>query len=283
MIWIAITALILIALGVAIPPLLRERQGQSTAAKDFAVYRDQLKEVDADLGRGAISAAEADAARAEIKRRILALPPIAAPEESRNASRQFAVAIGLGVAVVSIGTYLTLGTPLLPGKPYDRAAEREATIGAVVNEFEAMTAKLAERLKAEPNNKEGWRVLGLSYLQLGRMKEGIEALERALALDPKNAALISQYGEAKVRAAAGTVTPEAAKIFDEALEHDPKETRALFYRGVALVQAGKEKEGLDLWIAVLRDAPADAAWAPGLRSEAQALAVKLKLDPKIVP
>lgn len=283
MIWVAIAALILIALGVALPPLLREAHGQPAAAKDLAVYRDQLKEVDADFERGAISPAEADAARSEIKRRILALPPIAEPTASRAGSQQFAVAMGLGVAVVSLGTYLALGSPTLPSKPYDRAAEREATIGAVVNEFEAMTKQLAERLKAQPNNKEGWRVLGLSYLQLGRTAEGLEALERALALDPTNAALISQYGEAKVRAANGTVTPEALKIFDEALEHDPKEMRALFYRGLALVQAGKEKDGLDIWIAVLRDAPADADWAPALRTEAQALAVKLKLDPKIVP
>lgn len=283
MIWIAITALVLIALGVALPPLLRETRGQSAAAKDLAVYRDQLKEVDADFERGAISSVEADAARAEIKRRILALPPIAEPAAVQSSSRQFAVALGLAVAVVSLGLYLSLGHPTLPSHPYDRTAEREATIGEVVNEFEAMTAKLAERLKAEPNNKEGWRVLGLSYLQIGRIKEGIEALERALALDPENASLIAQYGEAQVRAAGGTVTPEAAKIFDEALEHDPKEMRARFYRGMALVQAGKEKDGLDVWIALLREAPADAEWVPALRGEAQALAQKLKLDPKIVP
>jgi cytochrome c-type biogenesis protein CcmH len=282
-IWIAITALILIALGVALPPLLREAPAQSTAAKDLAVYRDQLKEVDADLERGAISATEADAARAEIKRRILALPPIAPTTGVRAGSRQFAVALGLGVSVVSLGLYLALGTPLLPSKPYDPTAEREAAIGAVVNEFEAMAAKLADRLKAEPNNKEGWRVLGLSYLQLGKMDEGIEALARALALDPENATLIAQYGEAKVRAAGGTVTPEAAKIFAEALEHNPKETRALFYRGVGLVQAGKEKEGLDVWIAILREASAESEWVGPLRSEARALAAKLKLDPSVVP
>lgn len=283
MIWVAITALILLALGVALPPLMREAQGQPATAKDLAVYRDQLKEVDADLERGAISAAEADAARTEIKRRILALPPVTSPASTRAASRQFAVAMGLGVAVISIGLYLSLGHPTLPSKPYSAAAEREATVGAIVNEFEAMTAKLAERLKSEPNNKEGWRVLGLSYLQMGRTKEGIAALKRALVLDPENAALMAQYGEAKVREAGGTVSPEALKIFDEALEHDPKEMRALFYRGVALVQAGKDKEGLDIWIAVLRDAPSDAEWAPALRSEAQTLARKLNLDPKIVP
>lgn len=283
MIWISIAALTLIALGIALPPLLRETQGQSAAAKDLAVYRDQLKEVDADLARGAISASEADAARTEIKRRILALPPIAPAGGVSAGSRQFAVGMGLGVAVVSIGLYLVLGSPLLPSKPYDAAAERDAAITAVVDEFNAMTAKLADRLRIEPNNKEGWRVLGLSYLQLGKMQEGIAALERALALDPENATLIAQYGEAKVRAAGGTVTPEAAQIFAEALERDPKEMRALFYRGVALVQAGKDKEGLDVWIAILREAPADAEWAPGLRNEARTLAAKLKLDPKIVP
>ena len=281
MIWLAIACLLLMAFIVALPPLLKTPQ-TAPEAKSLGVYRDQLKEIDADLERGIISTAEADAARIEIKRRILALPAETAPPQV-TPSRRNAIALAGVIAAAAFAFYLPLGKPHLPDKPYDATAERDAEVGDVLQEVEAMVAKLAARLKTNPNDAQGWRMLGWSYVQLGRLTDGIEALGRAIALDPNNAALRSQYGEALVQAAEGKVTPDAQTAFAEALKRDPKDPRARFYNGVALVQAGKDREAFDLWVAIIKEGPADAQWLPGLRDQARELAAKLKLPPTAVP
>ena len=229
-----------------------------------------------------ISAAEADAARLEIKRRILAASSSSAPARAATVRgvRPLALAVAVGVAGVSLAIYLALGRPGLPAQPYDPAIERQAVGEDMLLQIDGMVGRLAERLKKQPNDGEGWRMLGWSYIQLGRVDEGIAALKRAVALDDKNGALRSLLGEALFQQAGGKVTPEALAAFEEALKRDAKDPRARFYVGLGLMQADKDREALDAWIAIVRDGPADAEWLPAIRAQARELAVKLKLDPK---
>lgn len=283
MIWLALALLVIAAFVVVLPPLLRAAKAAGGADSDLAVYRDQLKEIDADQARGLISAAEADAARIEIKRRILALAPSPAPVGSATTkgARPLALTVAVGVAGVSVATYLALGRPGLPAQPYDPAIERQAVGEDMLRQIDGMVGRLAERLKQQPNDGEGWRMLGWSYIQLGRVDEGIAALKRAVALDDKNGAVRSLLGEALFQQAGGKVTPEALAMFEEALKRDAKDPRARFYIGLGLMQAGKEREALDAWVAIIRDGPPNAEWLPAIRAEARELAVKLKLDPKV--
>ncbi len=279
MIWFAFATLSAIAVMLVLPPLLR-RPRATAHARDLAVYRDQLKEVEADLERDLISPAEAEAARTEIKRRILAVPQAPTTTQTSAPSQTAAFAVTAAVIALSLVTYLTLGRPELPSHVYDASAEREPTPDEMLAEINSMVERLAERLKTDQNDAQGWRMLGWSYVQLGRVKEGIVALARAVTLDPNNAALRAQYGEALVQAANGKVTPDAEAAFDEALKRDAKDPRARFYKGLVLVQSGKDKEALALWTDIIRDAPADADWLPGLRAQTHELATKINPNPK---
>lgn len=284
MIWLAFAMLVLAAIIVVLPPLLKSARATAAEANDLAVYRDQLKEIDGDVARGTISTGEAEAARTEIKRRILALAASPAGDvRTSGPLRVLAIGVAAGVTLVSLGLYVSLGRPGLPGKPYDGAAERQAMQDGMLREVETMVAKLAARLKTQPGDAKGWRMLGWSYLQLGRPQDGVDALKHAVALDPENAALRSQLGEGLVQLAGGDVSADAMAVFDDALKRDAKEPRARFYKGLAMIQAGKEREAFALWVAILQDGPADAEWMPGLREQAQLLAAKLKLDPSAVP
>lgn len=285
MIWLLFVALTLIAVAVVIRPLwTTARATREGEAGDVAVYRDQLKEIDRDFERGMISAGEADAARTEIKRRILAAGA-AKPARERPASHVLTIVVPITAIVLSLGLYFVVGRPGLPGRPFDPQTvqtAQDAETKAMLGQVEAMVAKLAQRLKDNPNDAKGWRLLGWFYLQMDRVKDGVAALARAAALDPQNADLLSQYGEALVFAAGGTVTPDALKQFDAALARDPKDARARFYRGLALAQSGMEKEALALWVEIIREGPKDAEWIASVRARAMALALKLKLDPKVV-
>ena len=284
MIWLAFAALTTLALLVALPSLLKQRNAPlDRNANDLAVYRAQLAEIDADLARATINPSEAEAARIEVKRRIIALPDATSTASPAAPTRTMATALGAAIAAASLAVYFALGHPAMPSHFYDAAAEQAAADKELATVADEMIAKIAARLKEQPNDPTGWRLLGTAYVKLGRYKEGTDALARAVALSPEDASLHAQYGEALMQAASGKATPEALTQFDEALKRDPKDPRARFYKGLALVQAGKDKEALDSWIAIIRDAPTDADWLPAIRAQAQDLAAKLKLDPKSVP
>jgi cytochrome c-type biogenesis protein CcmH len=105
MIWIVFAVLLAVALFLLLRPLLRPTAAINDArTSELAVYRDQLRELETDLARGIISASEADAARNEIKRKMLAVAP--APNASRDpkrATRLTIVTVGAGIPVLSVG------------------------------------------------------------------------------------------------------------------------------------------------------------------------------------
>ena len=281
MVWLAFLVLVAVALFLLLHPLLRPPAAVSNArSSELAVYRDQLRELEADIGRGIISPSEADAARIEIKRRMLAVTPApGAASDPRRAVRFLGVVVGAGMPVFAFGLYLMVGRPGLPGKEFSAAMVETQLQARQPPDVETLAARLAERLKENPGDAQGWRMLGWSYASLDRHADAARAFERSVALDGKNPEALAHYGESLVRVAGGLVTAEAERIFDRALALDPKEPRALFFRGLALEQHGKPRQALAVWVKILREGNAEAAWMPALRQRAIELAVKLKLDP----
>ena len=277
MVWIAFIALAGVAQFLLLRPFLWPGAAINEArTSELAVYRDQLRELDADLARGIIAPAEAEAARLEIKRKMLAVAPVReAARNTQRVTRMLGVLVGGGVPALALAVYLVIGQPGLPGKEFSGVPPESAQLPDVAT----LAAGLAERLKQNPNDAQGWRMLGWSYASLDRNADAAKAYERAVALDGKNAEVLAQYGETLVRVASGVVTPQAEAIFRRSLAIEPKQPQAQFYLGLSLAQHGKPKEALAAWVRVIREGPADAAWMPMLRERAIELAVQLKLDP----
>src|SRR5438067_4359250 len=146
-----------------VPLLLRGRTAASREAYNLAVYRDQLAELDRDIGRGVLSPDQAEAARAEIGRRILALAP------SRGATGA-ASAVPFAVAVVAIvalpfaawSLYAALGSPSLPDQPFAARTQPAATQSAEAappHDMADAINKLAAHLKEKPDDLTGWVLL----------------------------------------------------------------------------------------------------------------------------
>ncbi len=127
-------------------------------------------------------------------------------------------------------------------------------------DVDTMIAKLAARLEKDPNDGEGFRMLGWSYLMTGRPQQAIAPYKRALQLLPESATVNSGYGEALVGVAGGKVTNEAKASFEKALSLDPREPRARYFTGLWMAQNGQGKQALDRWIELANGGPADAPW-----------------------
>lgn len=299
----ALAAALLTAFAVAavlIPVLRRHRRGPSRADYDLTVYRDQLRELESDRARGLVSEEQVEAARTEIERRMLraarardAAQAAGAAEASEPADagasisrgwRRRAAAIGLGLCIPALaaGIYASLGTPGLPGRPFaeiERPAARTETLAALSGPVE----QLAARLEGEPNNLEGWLLLGRSYVVLQRYPEAADALRRAATLSGDDPEVLAMLGEAIVWANDGMVVPEAVGAFRQVLDARPEDPAARFHLALARAQAGAVREAYEMWLALAADTPADAAWRGDLEALIRQSADVLGVEPRTVP
>ena len=121
-------------------------------------------------------------------------------------------------------------------------------------------------------------MLGWAYFSQDRFSESAVAYAKAITQNPAIGALKTARGEALVRAAAGSVTDEAASLFDDALKQDAKDPRARFFIGLKKEQTGNKQAALEDWISILRETSADEPWAGDLRQRTESLAAELKVD-----
>jgi cytochrome c-type biogenesis protein CcmH len=262
------------------------RSGDQIARTDYdlEIYRDQLREIERDVERGLIDPSQATAARTEVERRMLAAAPAenGAPAGVTRPGPAISVAFVLLVALpLGAGSlYLWLGSPGVEGQPFS-ARERpphSADGGVAGMDLEAAAERLAERLKSEPDDLEGWIMLGRTYGVLKRFDEAVDVLRHAAEMSNDDPAVVSLLGEHQVLAAGGSVSPEAIENFHSAIDKDPSQPVARFYLGLAEAQAGDMRAALDSWVALAKDAPADAPWLPGLRESIRDIAGELGVD-----
>ena len=286
MLWFILTAMIVVAaVGLTIPLVRRydAHSARKSGGGNIAVLKDQLDELEARAAAEAVPAVEAEGLRTEIKRRVLAEgPDVETP--SRPISERSLVVLALGlVAIVVLGAaglYLKFGRPDVasaPGVAVAPAAASSDPTHPGGGDVAGMIGQLEAKMKQSPNDPEGWRMLGWSYLQTARYAEAATAYGRAAALDPK-AEYMSAQGEAFVQAANGQVTPDARAAFKRAVVADPTDPRARYFLAVDKDQQGDHKGAMADWIALLKSAPADAPWAAQVRGFVLRIAGERGLD-----
>lgn len=283
---IALTVMTIAAIALVVLPLIRaNRHAATRAAHEIEIYRDQLEEVDRDVARGVIGPEEAEAARTEIGRRMLAtteVTRVGTPDAPAAKPRRLtAIVTGLCVPALAILVYVTHGSPDLPGKP---AAEMRAANGSGPQAPQgeaaqrAEVAKLAAALEKNPTDVQSWLTLGSVLTRMKRHGQAAVAFTQVMRLLPDNAEAAARTGEALTLAAGGQVTPDAQAAFAEALRRDPSEPRAQYYQGVADQQGGRLRAALDRWIALEAASPPDAPWLRFLRPRIARLAGEIGLD-----
>ncbi len=274
------------------PMSRRRRQGAGPQAQDgnglateTGFYEDQLAEIERDLGRGLIAPAEAEAARAEAARRLLRASreeqaggagpaPIAEPHlRQRRAASAFALSTIPLVALVVYGLY---GSSNLPSQT---DADRKATRAGAQDLMTAI-GQIEARLANHPDDVRGWSVLGPVYMRLGRFDDAARAYAALVRLKGEDAQALSDWGEALVAAADGTVSPEARKVLGRALAADPKAAKPQFYLARGDEQSGDVAGAVRRLEAMAASAPADAPWLSAVRDNLARLKGETAAAPK---
>jgi cytochrome c-type biogenesis protein CcmH len=260
MLWFVLAGMTGLAALCALWPLAFRRPVEAAAASEVAFYKAQLGEIERDVERGQLPAAEAAGARAEAARRLIAASAAPEPAGERRASpwprRITAILIVVVVPSLSLVLYAALGRPEMPDAPLASRQADAKTAGGV----EAAIARIESHLAATPGDGKGWALIGPVYVRLGRFDDAVNAFRQALRLNGESAALRANYGEALVGAAGGVVTADARAAFDQALGEQPGQPAARFYLALAAEQDGDKAKATAAYQALVDEAPAEAPW-----------------------
>ncbi len=280
MLWLGIAILAVAVLIILILPSLLHRQQDAPPRQDFdtAVYKDQLAEVDRDVGRGLISESEAATARLEIQRRLLSVADVGTPHGGTGGrGRSIAIpAVSLAAFAAAVVMYLNLGSPDAVDFPYAsridlvEMADRMAAIDDAVATLEA-------RLQSNPDDPEGWMMLGRTYLTMERYVDAQQAFLKLYDITG-DILIKAEYAEALILESDAQVTPEALSIFQEVLNVEPLDPKSRFYFGVAAAQQGNLDGALQIWTDLLHLSPTDAPWVSIVRQQVQRAADEAGVD-----
>ncbi len=261
--WIAAGLLTALVLAVLCWPLLRHKAAAhaSRQAINTAIYRDQLAELDRDLASGALSQADYASARSEIERRVLedvAGDP-AAPADAPRRLPRTALGLTVSLPLAAVALYFVLGNPAA----LDPAASQQAAEPSAA-EVEKMVATLAAKLEQNPDNLEGWVMLGRSYKVMGRFDDAAKAFEKAGPAMETNPELMLELADLSAELNNGKIEGKGRELLLKVLADQPDNPQALVLAGYDAYSRQRYAVAIKHWEKLLAMVPPDSQDAQNL-------------------
>lgn len=173
-------------------------------------------------------------------RPLLARPDGVAAET--HGGRRAAALVALVVPLLATGLYATLGAPRAMLVEPESPAHRMNSV-----DMTQATQRLAEKLKASPDDIEGWFVLARSYQAMERWRESADAYREALRLAPDDPQMMADLADVLATAQGGQLEGEPAQWIARALSHDPKHAKSHALAAMAAYRAGRPDEAMAHW------------------------------------
>ena len=268
--WLSAASMSVIALLFAIVPLLRSRTdtGVSRQLLNTELIKEQLNELQADLEAGKLEPDAYQAARHDLERELLndtATGTEAEPKAQR--SGRWAIGVfGLLIPALAVFLYLQLGAaPLLERSARPPVAQKPTQEPA--HSLQDMVQKLAARLEEDPDNAEGWVMLGRSYAALDRYQEAENAYAQARRIAGDHPQLLVDSADIMVMANGGRFTSEAAELLERALHVQPENAKGLWLMGHYEYQDEDFQSAVDYWQRAAAQLPPDSEDTRAIREQ----------------
>jgi cytochrome c-type biogenesis protein CcmH len=260
LLWVILAALTAIVLFFLLRPLTGGG-GDDPAREAFnaAVYRDQLDEIESDRARGLIGEAEAEAARLEVARRLLATDGKTPGNDVDKAgwpARAALIGVALALPLAALGLYLTYGSPRLPDQPLAARLQDPAS----ETNMAALVARVEAQLRAHPEQGQGWDVIAPVYMGWRRYGDAAGAYAQAIRLLGPTAKRLSGYGQALVLEKDGVVSEQARSALEHALTLDATLVEPRILLAIAKEQDGNYAAAIEDWRGLLDREGADERW-----------------------
>jgi cytochrome c-type biogenesis protein CcmH len=263
--WIIAALFILLALWFVLPALLQKPNQDEEVERREAnvlVYKDQYRELEADLKSDLIGEKQFQDEKQELERRLLEdVKAKTGSDKSQAPARNgFAYGVAAFIPLGALVFYLSIGNP----KGLDAASAPPTMPTAAAEQPGAMSPqqiaanidKLAERLKQNPNDAQGWQMLARSYMMQERFSDAAGAYEHLTSINPNDANAWADYAEALALANSQNLAGKPTEAINRALQVDPKNQKALDLSGTAAYQAGDYQKAMEQWQKLLKILPA---------------------------
>jgi cytochrome c-type biogenesis protein CcmH len=242
---IAVTARLLLPLLRA--PITVDNSANERREANLAIFRDQLAELERERDEASLSATDFEQAKRELQRRMLEdVQTENSGEPTSTASKKTAIALLIVLPLAATAGYALLGNPRgldpMQTQPQTRVSP---------GQIEAMVVKLAEKLKNNPDDANGWVMLARSYKVLERFAEAAEAYSHAGAVVNKDASLLADYAEVLAQTNKGDLQGKPGELIARALKLDPNEPQALLLAGAAASDRRDFTAAADHWSRLL--------------------------------
>ncbi len=195
----------------------------------LAPFKRQLADLEQAHAAGTLSQDQRDTERASLERRLLDMllhdSAVEAPAAAKPSWSLLAGLAGL-VLLVAVGGYA-----------YNRSAsptqgdEEGADGGANQAQVAAMVEQLAERMKQNPTDAEGWAMLARSYSVMQRNEDALAAYQKAVALGKDDAGLLVDYADTLAVKNQHSLQGEPMALITRALKLDPDHIKGLALAG----------------------------------------------------
>ena len=251
--WFVFALMTVAAIFAVLWPLSRGTASKA-GGSEAVVYKDQLAEIDRDVAAGQIGVSEAEAARVEISRRLLA-----AADSERDLPAQSNPGLRRSSAVLAWWVCRRGGCalPLARIAATRRFPACRRTRAADANQpLENLVAQVEAHLEKNPTDGRGWSVLAPVLARLGRFDDAVRAFRNSIAYNGDSAERRSDLGEALVGSAGGVVTADAKAEFERAVALNADDPKANYFLGLAAEQDGRSTEAAAIWRDMLARAPA---------------------------
>jgi cytochrome c-type biogenesis protein CcmH len=266
--WVVAGIFIVGALLFVLPTLWSKKNRQGGVARDatnVSIYRDQLAELDSDFRNDILTHEQYEQSKRELQQRML--QDVSEGETMTTATlggnRNVATITltTLVVPLLAVSLYLWLGNTkaLLP-----QPAMEQMPMGAAADDgghanISSVLENLTARLKEQPDDVEGWLMLGRTYAMMQRFNEAKDAYEKVLALSPDNSEFITDYADIVAMTNNGSLLGQPLELINKALRLDPGNPKALALAGTAEFEQKKYKEAAAYWEKLLALIPASEA------------------------
>ena len=277
--WLIVLALLLATLLCLVPPLLRRTPAAETAsdASVRAFYLAQREQLRRDLANGALTPQAHARADEELQRDLLQDLAMRRDPRARLGGQRAGLAaacvLTVAVPVAAVLLYGQLGNPRAAATvALSQAPEPHAQ--AADNDMALAINALAQRLRASPDDADGWYMLARSYETLGRYNDAVAAYQEVLRLVPGQPAVLADLADALLSARQGQPDEASITAVAQALQADPDQPKALALAGMMALRRGDAADALTHWERLRALLPPDAEAARQIQTNiAQARAM----------
>jgi len=256
--WVISLLMVFVSLGLILPSILRKPKfgAEDLRVQNVLIAREKLKELEVELKTERVSEELYAKRKEELETALL--------NDTENTEGEIKEVEHSGTAgwivafvtpVLAVALYIILGTSpeLLNQQNLAATGANSANQGMAQNQQapqmspEVMAEKLAAKLQEDPNNANGWAMLGQTFMTLKRYPEASTAFEKSYAIESNDPQVMFRYADALAMANDSSLEGKPIELINKALKISPRDMTGLWLSGMYAEEHGDNKKALTQW------------------------------------